>query len=296
MPRSILLRAAAAVAACALAAAGPAAASDGTDPYRAPGTWVDIFDRAQLARPEATVRAMARRGVRTLYLETGNDSQRSAIPYAAATARFIEAAHAEGLWVVAWYLPGYDDLARDLRRSLAAIDFTTPAGEGFDGFAFDIESTNVRSVAARSARAVTLARRLRAAVPEPYAIGAIVPDADAVYWRPFPYLALRPYVDAWLPMAYFTYRGRGEARVRAITRHNVAAIRFGAADPTALVHVIGGLAGRATDGEVRGFVDGAADAAADGVSLYSYDGMRAASWAQIVRFPLPNLDLSLPGA
>ena len=141
--------------------------ADGTAPYRAAGTWVDIFDHSQLARPEATVRAMARRGVQTLYLETGNDSQRSAIPYADATARFIEAAHAEGMWVVAWYLPGYDDLARDLRRSLAAIDFTTPQGEGFDGFAFDIESTNVRSVAARSARAVTLARRLRAAVRSP---------------------------------------------------------------------------------------------------------------------------------
>jgi hypothetical protein len=293
-----LLLAAAAAALLAPAAASAASAADGVAPYRATASWVDIYDHRLFARPEAVVHAMAQRGVRTLYLETGNHRQRRAIPYAGATARFIEAAHDEGMWVVAWYLPGYDDLMRDLRRSLAAIAFTTPAGESFDGFALDIEATEVRSVARRSAAAVTLARRLREAVPEPYALGAIVPDSDAVYWRPFPYRALRPYVDAWLPMAYFTFRTRGERRVRAITRRNVEVVRAASGDPGALVHVIGGLAGRASGPEVRGFVNGALDAHADGGSLYSYAGMRGPFWAQLARLsePLPSLDLSLPSA
>ena len=115
------------------------------DPYRGLGTWVDIYDTGVWADPEGAVAAIAARGARTVYLETSNYSQAVPIRRPALVARFLEAAHAQGLAVVAWYLPGFLDVARDVRRSLAAISFTTMSGQTFDGFGLDIESPAVRS-------------------------------------------------------------------------------------------------------------------------------------------------------
>src|SRR5881396_4375460 len=40
--------------------------------YRGLGSWVDIYDPGQWKHPGDTVGRMARHGVRTLFLETGN--------------------------------------------------------------------------------------------------------------------------------------------------------------------------------------------------------------------------------
>src|SRR5688500_5166964 len=147
------------------AAGGDGASGPSIDAYRGPGAWVDIYSTRELARPEATVDALARRGVRTLYLETANHRRRASqlIVWPRETERFLDAAHARGIDVVAWYLPGFDDTAADFARAMAAIEFETAAGERFDGFALDIEATKVASLPGRNASMHALSRELRAA-------------------------------------------------------------------------------------------------------------------------------------
>ena len=131
------------LAAVALAMAGsarPQEEAPDSDPYARLGTWVDIYDGGLYRNPAAAVRGMKRRGVRTLYIETANYRQPVDIVKPRAVGRFIESAHAAGIQVVAWYLPGFTSYSRDLRRSLAAVRFKTPRGQRFDSFGLDIEA------------------------------------------------------------------------------------------------------------------------------------------------------------
>src|SRR5687768_4759128 len=104
------------------------------------GAWVDIYDDAQWKNPEATVATMENYGVRTLYLETCNSGCKEDVHRPETLSRWLEAAHALGIRVVAWYLPEFDDMEKDTRRAMAAITFRSAGGHSFDGFALDIES------------------------------------------------------------------------------------------------------------------------------------------------------------
>src|SRR4051812_41385156 len=120
-----LLMVLAAVCACG-AATGRADEQRDLSAYSGLATWVDLYDPHVLKRPESSVAAMAENGVQTLFFETSNYQMRRDIVRPDRVGRFIEAAHAEGMQVVAWYLPSLTDLNRDLRRSLAALNFTSP--------------------------------------------------------------------------------------------------------------------------------------------------------------------------
>ena len=143
--------------------------------YRGLGTWVDRFDDAQWDDPEGTVQAMQALGVRTLFLQTSNYRTDYALFRPARMERFIRAAHVAGMRVVGWYLPGFDNLRRDYRRSMAAINFRTSDGQAFDSFGLDIESREVTDVTERNARLLRLSRRIRDAVGSSYPLGAIIP-------------------------------------------------------------------------------------------------------------------------
>jgi hypothetical protein len=269
--------------------AGPRGPS--IDAYRGPGAWVDVYSRRELARPEATVAALARHGVRTLYLETANHRRRPSqlIVWPRATERFLDAAHARGILVVAWYLPGFDDLDADYARAMAAIDFETAAGERFDGFALDIEATKVRSIPRRNAAMLALSRDLRAAVGRDRALGAIVPDALSTtcrgcLWPGFPYRSVARLYDVFLPMTYSTLRrGRGAAFTDAYTRANIAHVRRRTARPGLPVHVIGGLADRLSAAESRAVVDAARARGATGASFYNLRLSGPEEWSALRR-------------
>ena len=195
---------------CLAVPAGAAGPRD-TSAYQGLGTWVDIWDGAQWAKPEAAVARMRDLGVTTLYLETSNYSQAVDLLRPAALGRFVDAAHANGLRIVAWYLPSFANVARDLRRSLAAVRFRSPKGEAFDSFALDIEAKVVPSAAKRSVRLLGLSRALRKAVGPDYPLGAIIPSPRGMqlnpkYWPRFPYAGLAKTYDVFMPMGYFTYR------------------------------------------------------------------------------------------
>jgi hypothetical protein len=229
------------------------------------------------------MRAIAGHGVRTLFLETSNSYQPTDLVRPGELRRVVDAAHAVGLRVVAWYLPTLLYPRRDLRRALAALRFSTPSGGHFDSFALDIEASDVRTVTLRNERLVALSRALRRAVGPGYVLGAIVPSGVGMehhprYWPGFPYATLRQSFDVFLPMAYFTYRVKGRAASAAYVMRSVALLRAGAGADVP-VHVIGGVAAFASTADVLGFVDAAARCGPVGYSLYDFPTTSSAAWA-----------------
>jgi hypothetical protein len=272
-------------------AAGASASSRDLTPYGGLGTWLDIYAaKAAWREPERQVAAMSRDGARTLFLQTGNYRQSVDVVRRRAQGRFIEAAHAAGLRVVAWYLPSFADLRQDERRALAAIRFQSPSGEHFDGFALDIEATVVRGPGLRNRHLLQLSSRLRSDVGPGYALGAITPSPigmSPTYWPHIPYRRLARFYDVFLPMAYSTFRGvRGSNATLAYLSATVAAVRAGAGNPKLPVHLIGGLSGGMGSAETAGFMRAVAACSPLGYSLYSFPTTSRTAWTALTA-PLP---------
>jgi uncharacterized lipoprotein YddW (UPF0748 family) len=289
-PKAIVIAVLAVAAASALAWPPSAPATASTTVYQGPGTWIDIFDTTLLADPVGTVQQLSLSGVRTIYVETANytNPRYGSIAYPIGIAALIDAAHASGLKVVAWYLPGFLSRRRDLRRSLDAIRFTTLAGNRFDSFALDIEANRVRRIATRNKRAVRLSKKIRAAVGADYPLAAIVPDQRSTsvwlpsMWPRFPYRRLRPLYDVFLPMSYSSYRGRGATFVYTYTRANVEYLRAATHDPLLPVHVIGGLANKLGSSEDAAVVQAARDEGTLGASFYKLRLSGTGEWQALV--------------
>jgi len=206
---------------------------------------VDFYDYGHpwSMDPAAIVDQLAQHGVRTLFLQTGLWSESPDILYPEAVGVFLDHAHARGIRVVGWYLPGFADIDHDLRASLAVLAYTSPSGQHFDGFAPDIEDLSAIQQAGRHTVTVSLprgrgcpkgctstevvdaspvdvlarfnagiteySRRLRQSVPAGTTLSAIVLDAVAVnreasYWVGFPWSEIAARYDVVLPMAYWS--------------------------------------------------------------------------------------------
>jgi hypothetical protein len=272
-------------------ASGAPATSRHRSAYAGLGTWLDIYATASWAHPQQEVAAMARDGVRTLYLQTGNYGQRADLVRPRALGRFIDAAHAARIRVVAWYLPSLLYPAGDARRALAAIRFRSARGERFDSFALDIEASLVKSVQLRSERLLQLSARLRASVGRRYPLGAIIPSPVGIrrhpkYWSHFPYRSLARFYDVFLPMAYATDAHiRGIRATRAYNAADVAIIRARTGKPHVPIHLIGGLANAMGAGETAGFMQAVADCSPLGYSLYAFSVTRQATWKALAALP-----------
>lgn len=271
------------------AAAGsePAAAPPSLDAYRGLATWIDLYDAKGWSRPEAAVRSMKARGVRTLFLETANYSQSVDIVRPSIAGRFIDAARAAGLETVAWYLPSFANPDRDYRRALAAIRFRSVKGQRFDSFALDIEASVVKNVPLRNRRLLALSARIRAAVGRSYALGAIIPSPRGMqllprYWPGFPYAELARTYDVFLPMGYFSYRPTDLGGAYGYTVRNISLIRNGTGNPSVAVHTIGGLSQDSSVAQVRAFVRATRDCGVTGASMYDFSTTGAGGWKELL--------------
>ena len=290
-----------------VAAGGLSGGDDGADPavpdvaaagvgvFSGLGTWVDVFDfdpahaKGGPSVSPGDVDVMAAAGVRTLYLQAARPQDPAAPGDLTAPdllAAFLQRAHSKGMAVVAWYLPHLSDLADDRRHLDAIIDFRA-RGQRFDGVALDIEwRAGVPDPAARSERLVELSRQLREKAGE-LPVGAIVLPpvvTDVVntgYWPGFPWEGLRGLYDAWLPMSYWTQRGRGSpyADAHRYTADNVRMVRDHLGDPTALVHAIGGIGDGSSVDDYRDFLAACDDTGVVGWSVYDWDTTDPAAWA-----------------
>lgn len=267
--------------------------------YRGLGAWIDLYDygRSDSLDPAAVVDELATRGVRTIYLQTGRWSIRSALANPGAADYYLELAHARGIRVVGWYLPGFANPDLDLLASWAVIQHESPSGHRFDGFAADIEDPT--QVGFRIDRfnggIVEYARRLREGAPGEI-LGAIVVDAKnneraPGAWAGFPWQDIARNFDVVLPMAYWSVtKPRGcpaydaAAYMRTVGELTVA--HMGTAKP---LHMIGGIADCVQVGEMAGYVDAALEAGAIGGSIYDFSTTHAspdrdAIWEQLARF------------
>ena len=288
------------VAAAARPQASAAAGSASITAYRGLGTWVDMYDSRAWDDPAAAVKDMASHGVRTLYIETANyrNPQSASMFKPEVMDAFIQLCHASEprIKVVAWYLPGFKDLAKDYRRSMAAIEYRTPPdAEGhrqkFDSFALDIEASIVKPASTRSARLKTLSAKIRKAVGNDYPLGGIIPSPagmkiNSSYWPGFPYKAVADVYDVIVAMGYYTYHGDGSAHAYNETRENVRIVREQTGRPTIPIHVIAGVGDKSSGSETTAYVRALRETGCLGGSMYDWSTTNEADWRPLanVRF------------
>ena len=273
------------VVACTGATASPAQEAD-TSVFGGLGTWVDIYDGAVYAAPERIAQRIAARGVTTVWAETANDRAAADVVNPEELGRLVEALHARGVRVVAWYLPGHVKPALDTRRALAMLSFRTPNGEAFDGVGLDIESTRLKNVGLRSRRAVSLARRLREEAGEtPLAIIPFNPrglELRPKTWPRFPWAELAEVADAFAPMVYTGGALTGFDATYGYVTRALRLLRVETANPDVPIHVVGGVADRLGPDELAGFAAAVSDDGNTvGVSLYDWATTRPAAWRML---------------
>ena len=253
------------------------------------GTWVDIYDGPVYAAPERTADRIAARGVQTVWVETANDGAAVDVVNPVQLGRFLDALHARGIRVVAWYLPGHVRPAVDLRRSLAMLEFRSATSGAFDGVALDVESTKVRNVSVRSSRAVALARELRQAAGDtPLAIVPFNPrglERRPSTWPRFPWVQLAATADAFAPMIYTGGAMKGFDATYGYVTRALRLLRIQTGNPELQIHVAGGVADRLGPDELAGFVAAVEDDGATiGVSLYDWMTTTARAWKALTPF------------
>ena len=204
--------------------------------------------------------------------------------------RFVDALHARGIRVVAWYLPGHVDQALDIRRSLAMLSFRTPNGGAFDGVALDIESTKLRNVALRSRRAVALARAAARRRParrrsrssrSTRGASRSTPDDLAEASRGW---SSREVADAFAPMIYTGGALRGFDATYGYVTRALRLLRAHTGKPDVAIHVAGGVANRLGPEELAGFAAAVEDdGGAIGVSLYDWTTTPSRAWPVLAR-------------
>jgi hypothetical protein len=264
------------------AASAPAAKQADAAVFSGLGTWVDIYDGPVFGAPVQTAARIAARGVQTVWVETSNDGASADVVRPAQLGRFVDALHADGVRVVAWYLPGHVKPGLDVRRALAMLTFTTASGEAFDGVALDIESTKLKNVGLRSGRAVALARRVRQEAGDtPLAIIPFNPrglERRPKTWPGFPWADLAAESDAFAPMVYTSGLPGFDATYGYVTRA-LRLLRVDAGNPDVPIHVIGGVANQLGPEELAGFAAAVSDDGNTiGVSLYDWQTTRPAAW------------------
>jgi len=286
-----LLVAATFVAATSVSGVRPAGAAS-TSPFQGLGTWVDVFDYAPRLQPNgalppftaAAVDDVAALGVRTLYVQVANPDADPAtkLTDAKVLQAILDRAHQQGLRVVAWYLPSHVDPARDdeMIRRIVAL---RAGGERLDGIGLDLESSEVADVALRTRRAISFAKAARRSAGAGMPIAAIVYPAvqleqlNTTLWPQFPYKQVNRYVDAWMPMAYYTYRDGILRSPVAYVDASVKLLRKRVGSNVA-VHVIGGIADQTTTNDLVDLRTAVKDTDAIGWSLYDYVTTGSAAW------------------
>ncbi len=262
--------------------------ASGLGAFSALGSWIDVFDYDDGEHPLAPlVRSMANRGVHTLYLETSRFTAPDDIQFPKALGAGLDEAKAHGLRVIAWYPPGFADVAHDVRRSLAAVNFRSPAGNRFDAFGADIEYTQaVPDHAKRNERAIEYSSRLRAAVGNSFPMAAIVIpptslEANTQRWPNFPWSALAKSYQLFMPMNYWTAYGKDAKTAADLTRRNVEQTRMLTGKP---VHIIGGLGENADASQVAAYVEAAIESGSLGGGLYDFTTTRPDAWRELTKF------------
>jgi hypothetical protein len=261
-------------------------------PFRALGTWVDVFDYATVD-PATAVPEMRSRGVRVLYLSTARFNGTTDMFDAAEAGQWLDLAHQNGIKVVGWYVPAYGDMARDVRRTVAIARFVSAGGQRFDAVGVDIERLDEVSLSVFNARLVDHLAQVRAQADS--MMGAVVPSPFATdpgsRWVGFPWSAVGNQSDVVVPMALWSFRSNTDGsayspdQVRAWVLDQTQRARSLSGRP---VSVEGGVDDPGiertpvTADRVSSFVDAVRAGGALGGSHYDYATTAASLWPVLV--------------
>lgn len=247
--------------------------------YAGLSTWVDLWDSA--LGPERQAELAAAAGVQTIFVQSARFNSPGDIHDPDRLARLIDTAKRFGLKVMVWYIPDFTDMERELRRSQAAINFTTPNGNRADSFGLDIEMETLPDAAERSRRLIALSQQLRAWVGPEYPMSAIVLpplqlDLRPSWWPNFPWKEIAPYYDVWIPMSYSSYRGTDPETTYRWNFFNIVETRLRVGDPNLPIHMAGGIADRLP--YANSFVEAVRDGHCLGGGLYDLHTTRPDAW------------------
>lgn len=247
-------------------------------------TWIDIYDTGTTSADQ--IARAAAGGVELIFVQSARHKSTTDIQDPQRLGEVLDLAHANGMKVMVWYVPDFVHEARDLRRSQAAIAFTSPGGRRADAFGLDIEVEDQADIATRTERLLQLSADLRSWAGPDYPMAAIVLpplqlELRPSWWPDFPYAALRPAYDVFIPMSYSSYRGADAATTYGWNVENAARMRAAAGDDTLPLHLAGGIADNFP--EVGSFVRAVRDSGALGGGLYDLETTHPDAWAILRR-------------
>ncbi|MEY2434230.1 MAG: hypothetical protein QOC92_3955 [Acidimicrobiaceae bacterium] len=243
------------------------------DPYGGLGTWIDVYDWSETyggsAVGLADIDRMAALGVQTVFVQATRWDAETVILEPDRLVALMRRARANGMHVVAWYLPDLGDPNDDMRRLLAIAKLP------IDGMAIDIESRSVQDVADRNQRLLSLSDWLRQQLPGQVLSAIVLPpvvmeDVNPNYWPDYPWAGLAQYYDVWQPMSYWTNRRPEWRDAYVYTATNIDRIRQHVGNPNAVVHTIGGIGDKSTPDDIAGLQRAAEDRGCIGGSVYDY--------------------------
>lgn len=259
------------------------------------GAWWDVWDwsptftRNNAKFGLADVNRLSAAGVQTLYIQTARYNHPADVLDEGLLRQIIARARGLGMRVVGWYLPQHVDQALDMRRMTRAIDL------GFDGFGIDLESDANPDRAARNAILMSEVQQLRARYPN-LALAAIPvapivwTQLNATWWPDFPWRALAPYFDAWMPQNYWTFRkpesGLRDAYVYNV--RNIELLRSLTGVPWLPVHPIGGEGQGVTNADLAAMYRAIVDTHSIGGSIYDDSTTAAGLWGRLRWFRIPK--------
>lgn len=248
-----------------------------TIPFKGFGAWWDVWDwsptftNGSAPFGVGSVDRLADAGVQTLYIQTSTYRHPATVLDEALLRRIIDRAHGRGMKVVGWYLPQFIDTKLDVTRLSAMVAL------GVDGIGIDIESTDNPNVADRTEKLLVEVKFLRMLHPDvPMAAIPVTPviweGLNRSWWPNFPYRELSNYVDAWMPMAYWSYRRAGSfpewGDPYRYTAESVTRLRTLTGRPNLPVHPIGGEGTGMTVDDALAMSRAVRDTGAIGGSVY----------------------------
>jgi hypothetical protein len=208
--------------------------------------------------------------------------------------RLIDAAASAGLKLLAWTVPRRNT-TQDLAETIAAAEYTTPAGNGFAGLALDLEEGDHYmgdGPAARRAM-VEYIRAVREAVGPRYLIVATVASPN-LGGGLYPYAQIAQYADVLQPMEYWHYfdeaahhdYGRSEvaqAAAQAVARTRQLARRDIPVDVAGQSIDLEGT-GAPSGQEILWSLHAAKSVGAIGETFFDWAGTQPDAWAAIQAF------------
>ena len=246
------------------------------------GMWIWMPERADGGDPAAIVARALAADLTHIYVRTG--SSRQGVEGTGFLEGLLPVAHDAGLRVYGWDFPYLEDIAGDVERAMAAINFRTTTGHRIDGFVPDIE-TGAEGTNLTAEGAAAYSQALRAAVGDDYPLIACVPNPTPRRMETFPYAAIIPSFDAVAPMVYWLNRQPDTDVAHAVTwlsQFGKPVIPIGQAYDGGPE---GGRPGPPPPDEIQRFLATAARYGATGASFWSWQHATPEIWDAIDTAP-----------